>query len=125
MLRRVTRHSLLPVTTRRASSTTAVAAAAATTAVATSQCWANHVAHWGQLLSTKSIAPATFISGPLGTLSMELIAYNVTVVGLRHLWYTLEIVVRDYIQDWVLAQWLRYFLLIILLLTGEQLFIEA
>lgn len=62
---------------------------------------------------------------PIGTAVGVLAAYNVCVVGLKHLWYTLELTIRDYLQDQILAQWFRYLVLWMLLISVEQTLIEA
>lgn len=64
-------------------------------------------------------------TSPIGTGALVLAAYNVCVVGLKHFWSTLEILVRDYVQDLVLAQTARYMLLVCLILCCAQLFVEA
>ena len=56
---------------------------------------------------------------------MVALSYNVSVVGLKHLWYTLEMTIRDYIQDVVVAQMMRYMILLTLMTCVFQLFIEA
>ena len=65
------------------------------------------------------------MSGPLGSLCLELIAFNVCVFGLRHLHYTVELTFRDYVQDQVTLHMLRYLFLITLLLSLEQVFVEV
>lgn len=85
----------------------------------------------GNLLGHLTTSPEAYVavgaltSTPLGTGAMVLLSYNTCVVGLKHLWYTLEFVARDYVQDLVLAQTLRYMILITLMLCAAQLFVEA
>lgn len=61
---------------------------------------------------------------PLGTVALIVLAFNVNYVGLKHLWYTAEFPMRDYVQDAALKQALRYLMLIALLLAGEGYFVE-
>ena len=76
-------------------------------------------------------SPATYTSlatlpyTPIGTAALVLLAYNVSVVGLKHLWYALEMVSKDYHQDQQLQVLSRYLLLFSLLFTVEGMFIEA
>ena len=81
----------------------------------------------GHLFSGLSIAgcAATPLASPYGTALMVALSYNVSVVGLKHLWYTLEMTIRDYIQDVVVAQMMRYMILLTLMTCVFQLFIEA
>lgn len=80
---------------------------------------------------TQLIYPSTYTSiaaisySPIGTLALILLAYNVGVVGAKHCWYTLELTVKDYVQDQQLVAVLRYLLLLTILLSVESLFIEA
>jgi hypothetical protein len=80
---------------------------------------------------TQLIYPSTYTSiaaiaySPIGTLALILLAYNVGVVGAKHCWYTLELTVKDYVQDQQLVAVLRYILLITILLSVENLFIES
>ncbi len=57
-------------------------------------------------------------------IEFQFVTFNVNYVGLKHLWYTAEFPVRDYVQDVGLKQVLRYALLISLLLTGNGLLCE-
>lgn len=77
------------------------------------------------------IYPSTYTSiaalmyTPIGTLALILLAYNVGVVGAKHCWYTLELTAKDYVQDQQLVAIIRYILLITILLSVENLFIEC
>jgi hypothetical protein len=77
------------------------------------------------------VNPVTYTSlgalsySPIGTGALVLLAYNVSVVGLKHLWYTLEMISKDYHQDQQLQMISRYMLLVSLLLSVESLFIEV
>jgi hypothetical protein len=68
---------------------------------------------------------ATVAYGPVGTAAGVLLAYNGSVVGLKHVWYTIEFLARDYLQDAVLAQAVRYVILVTLMCAVAQVFIEA
>jgi hypothetical protein len=86
----------------------------------------NIVGHDMGLMSAATYTSASALAtSPLGTAALVVVTYNTCVVGLKHLWYTLEMVCRDYIQDVVLAQTARYLILICLMLCCEALFIEA
>jgi hypothetical protein len=80
---------------------------------------------------TGAINPATYTTlaalpySPLGTGALVLLAYNVSVVGVKHLWYALEMVSKDYHQDQQLQVLVRYLLLVSLLISVEALFVEA
>lgn len=68
---------------------------------------------------------STMSYAPIGTLMGVALAYNVGVVGLKHMWYTMEMVAKDYVQDIQLQVTVRYLILLSLLLAVEQLFVEA
>lgn len=86
----------------------------------------NSIAHFSQLIlpSTYTAASALAFS-PLGTLAYVALAYNVCVIGTKHLWYTMEFIGKDYLQDLVQQVLYRYHLILVLLLSCEALFIEA
>jgi hypothetical protein len=67
----------------------------------------------------------TLAMSPLGTAALVVVSYNTCVVGLKHLWMTLEFLVRDYLQDPILVQTFRYMILVTLMLCCAQLFIEV
>lgn len=79
--------------------------------------------HFASTSSYTSLAllPTT----PVGTVALTLVTYNISVIGLKHLWYTLELVVKDYIQDVVLQIQLRYAMLLTLMFAIHQVFVEA
>ncbi|CUG87138.1 membrane-associated protein, putative [Bodo saltans] len=83
-------------------------------------------AHFTQLVypSTYTTVAAVAYS-PIATLALILLAYNVGVVGAKHCWYTLELTVKDYVQDQQLVAVLRYLLLLTILFSVEALFIES
>lgn len=81
--------------------------------------------HFGQLFCAKTYALGALTSGPYGTVALLALSYNFCVVGVKHLYYTIEITTRDYVQDYVVQQWLRYLILLSLLVAMESVFIEA
>ena len=119
MLRRLT-------TASRAAQQQPLALVATRRAAFTTPVLCNLTGHLSGLAS-----PATYTSlatlpySPFGTAALVLLAYNVGVVGLKHLWYALEMVSKDYHQDQQLQVVTRYLLLFSLLFTVESLFIEA
>jgi hypothetical protein len=80
------------------------------------------IGHFGSALT---VSAGALPSSPLGTVALVALAYNINYVGLKHLWYTMEMTVRDYLQDIALKQVMRYMLLITLLFAGNGLFVEA
>src|SRR5262249_7099842 len=87
---------------------------------------ANAVQHASMIGAPESYATVgAFLASPLGTAGLVLLAYNVSVVGVRHLHHSLDMVPRDYIQDPLLLQVMRYMFMIALLLGVEQLFVEV
>lgn len=78
----------------------------------------------GHAASITAISSSNLLFSPLGTVALCAMAYNFNYVGLKHLWYTAEFPIRDYVQDVALKQALRYLMLISLLLTANGLFCE-
>lgn len=79
----------------------------------------------GHLLGAVSVPSAFGLMGsPWGTMAMVALAYNVSVSGSSHAQYSLDIVARDYIQDTVLYNALRYLVVLSLISLVAQLFIE-
>ena len=94
--------------------------------LASSTLLGNLVSHDMGLLSAATYSSVgALAASPIGTVALVGVAYNTCVVGLKHLWYTLEMLCRDYIQDPVLAQTARYMVLVCLMICCEVLFIEA
>ncbi len=86
----------------------------------------NIIAHdMGLLNAATYTSVGTLAMSPIGTTALVAVAYNTCVVGLKHLWYTLEMLTRDYLQDPQLVQVARYMILMSLIICCAQLFIEA
>jgi hypothetical protein len=86
----------------------------------------NLVSHDMGLMSAATYTSVgALATSPIGTTALVVVAYNTCVVGLKHLWYTLEMLCRDYLQDPVLAQTARYAILVCLMICCEVIFIEA
>ena len=77
------------------------------------------------LSSISAVSSTNLMYTPLGTAALVAMAYNVNLVGLKHLWYTSELPARDYVQDAALKQVIRYLMLISLLFTANGLFCEC
>ena len=83
-------------------------------------------AHFGELGNAATyMSVSTLAYSPLGTLALLLVAYNTSVVGVKHCWYTLEMVAKDYVQDIQLQVTLRYVILLALLFGVEGVLVEA
>ena len=107
-------------------STSVVAAAAQRRAILDCCLTKNLVAHsFGAFSGTSYASAGAIMSSPVGTAALVGVSYHVSVIGLKHLWSTLELLTRDYLQDLVLAQTARYMILICLMICAEQLLIEA
>ena len=78
--------------------------------------------HFGSIAG--GVSGAALASSPVGTVALVALAFNVNYVGLKHLWYTSEFPMRDYLQDAALKQCLRYMMLISLMLAGNGYFVE-
>ena len=86
----------------------------------------NLAAHVGEgIFVGTCLTPAGFLASPFGTAAMLAVAYNVSVTGLKHLHWSMDLTTRDYIQDPVLAQVIRYALFISLISCVGQVFVEA
>ena len=71
------------------------------------------------------MSAGALLTSPIGTVALLLLSYNLCVVGTKHLWYTLEMTFKDYGQDVLLQQAIRYCLLLCLIIATTHLFIEA
>ena len=86
----------------------------------------NIVSHAAQVADVATYTNlGALLYSPLGTAALVLLAYNVGVVGLRHLSVSLEFAARDYLQDYPLVHAYRYLVLVSLLLGFERMFIEV
>ncbi|CCD21514.1 hypothetical protein TRVL_05186 [Trypanosoma vivax] len=88
-----------------------------------SQLVPNIVAHSVQLPSCVSLS--SMLYSPLGTIMLIALAYNVVVIGTKHFYYTMELTGKDYVQDQLLHQVMRYGILCCILLSMEMLFVEV
>jgi hypothetical protein len=79
----------------------------------------------GHLTGITAVGTGSLLASPVGTVALVGAAYQVGYVGLKYAWFQMEMVSRDYLQDYVLAQQMRYIFLISMLLGFEGLFIEA
>ena len=87
--------------------------------------WSNAIPHFTQLIYPSSyVALATLSYSPIGTLALVAIAYNVCCIGSKHLCYTLELTLKDYIQDQQLLHVCRYLVTFAILLGMENVFVE-
>ena len=116
---------------RRAAARTSVSALAVP-AVATSQrrelffdapIVYNTGLHFSSLLGVPASMSA-LVSSPIGTIALIGLTFNVAVVGVKHLQYTLELFLKDYYQDVVLLHALRYLIFITLIISTAHLFVE-
>ncbi|ORC90571.1 uncharacterized protein TM35_000083690 [Trypanosoma theileri] len=83
----------------------------------------NLTAHSLQLQGCLSLS--TLLYSPLGTAFLLLLAYNVVVIGTKHVVYTIEITGKDYVQDQQLHQIMKYGIFACVLLAMEVLFVEV
>ena len=70
-------------------------------------------------------AAASVMGTPIGTLALVALAYNVSVSGASHVQYSLDILARDYLQDTVLYNSMRYLVVLALICLVAHLLIEA
>lgn len=84
---------------------------------------ANLGAHCTNVAACTSLS--TVLYSPLGTAMMLVLAYNVAVIGTKHVNYTMEITAKDYVQDQQLYVIMRYGILSCILLGMEVLFVEV
>eukprot|EP00744_Colponema_vietnamica_P007093 GILI01010237.1.p1 GENE.GILI01010237.1~~GILI01010237.1.p1 ORF type:complete len:121 (+),score=28.60 GILI01010237.1:77-439(+) len=82
-------------------------------------------AHYVGLVQPSSYALAALPYSAVATTAYIALAYNTCIGALVYAWLYLEMVTRDYVQDLVYATLLRYMFYIALLLTAENLFVEA
>lgn len=87
--------------------------------------WSEIGNHVFQLIypTTYTTLPALAYS-PLGTIALIGLAYNVSVIGTKHCWYTMDLTARDYLQDQKVAMMIRYVILLTILFSVEALFVE-
>jgi hypothetical protein len=85
---------------------------------------ANLAGHGSQLVAYPATMSA-LLSSPIATVALIPLTYNVCVVGLKHLNYTLELFFRDYLQDPILLQVVRYMIFITLIVATSNLFVEV
>ncbi|KEG07232.1 hypothetical protein DQ04_10481000 [Trypanosoma grayi] len=90
---------------------------------AVSQLMTNLTAHSLQLPACLSLS--TLLYSPLGTALLVVLAYNVVVIGTKHVTYTMEITGKDYVQDQQLHMIMKYGILSCILLAMEVLFVEV
>jgi hypothetical protein len=76
----------------------------------------------GHLASISQISATNMMFTPVGTAFLAVLAFNVNYVGLKHLWYTTEMPLRDYVQDAAVKQALRYLILLSLMFAGNGIF---
>lgn len=81
--------------------------------------------HFVGLVQPTSYALAALPYSAAATTGYIALAYNTCIGGLVYSWLYLEMVTRDYVQDLAYATLLRYMFYIALLLTCENLFVEA
>ncbi|CAD2217737.1 hypothetical protein AGDE_14671 [Angomonas deanei] len=78
--------------------------------------------HCTQLQGCVSLSSVLY--SPLGTAMLLVLAYNVVVIGTKHINYSMEITAKDYVQDQQLYVIMRYGILACILLGMEVMFIE-
>eukprot|EP00796_Vickermania_ingenoplastis_P004464 gene4464-3259_t len=83
----------------------------------------NLSAHSAQLAGCTTLSGLMY--SPLGTAMLLLLAYNVVVIGTKHLYYTMDLTAKDYVQDQQLYAIMRYGIMCCLLLGMEVLFVEV
>ena len=82
--------------------------------------------HFAQLAFPSTyLNAAAWATSPVTTLGLVLVAYNVNVIFVKHVWYTLEMLTKDYHQDLQLHQLCRYMIYLSLLFMMHFLFVEA
>ena len=79
----------------------------------------------GAVFAASALSPASFLASPYGTVALLAVAYNASVTGLKHLHWSLDLTTRDYIQDPVLAQVIRYATLLTLMSCVAHMFVEV
>lgn len=128
------RRSLLLAASRsglcRPAARSALPVASAASALTTSrrhmvgaQLASNLAVHATQAASCFSLS--TLLYSPLGTAMLVVLAYNVVVIGTKHVNYSMEITAKDYVQDQQLYVIMRYGILSCILLGMEVMFVEV
>ncbi|RNE97472.1 hypothetical protein TraAM80_09297 [Trypanosoma rangeli] len=87
------------------------------------QLFSNLVTHSLQVEGCVSLS--TLLYSPLGTALLVALAYNVVVIGTKHVTYTMEITGKDYVQDQQLHTIMKYSILSCILLAMEVIFVEV
>lgn len=88
--------------------------------------WGGIANHFLQLAYPSTYTTVSALAySPVGTVALVVLAYNVSVVGGKHCWYTLELTAKDYLQDQKLAMIVRYLILFTILLSVEAMFVEC
>ncbi|RNF07204.1 uncharacterized protein Tco025E_07424 [Trypanosoma conorhini] len=87
------------------------------------QLFSNLATHSLQVQSCVSLS--TLLYSPLGTALLVALAYNVVVIGTKHVTYTMEITGKDYVQDQQLHMIMKYGILSCILLAMEVMFVEV
>ncbi|KAF8297684.1 succinate dehydrogenase cytochrome B subunit [Trypanosoma cruzi] len=87
------------------------------------QLFSNLATHSLQVQGCASLS--TLLYSPLGTVMLVVLAYNVVVIGSKHVIYTMEITGKDYVQDQQLHMIMKYGITACVLLAMEVLFVEV